>query len=177
MRLHLISPTHYQRTGALVKTTRYWTSGLTLPTLKALTPREWDVKLTDELIEDVDLDHPCDVVGITAMGPESRRVRPGRSARRPRAQGRARWPRGRCTALRNIDNSPCRIDPCLCGCASPLAAARPAEPCASLPRPAQGETGTGLAEEPRLRWYYCHPTAHNRCMESSLGGILREMAS
>ncbi len=74
MRLHLVSPTHYQRTGALVKTTRYWTSGLTLPTLKALTPREWNVRLTDELIEDVDLDYPCDVVGITAMGPQIARA-------------------------------------------------------------------------------------------------------
>ena len=86
MRLHLISPTHYQRTGALVKTTRYWTSGLTLPTLKALTPREWDVRLTDELIEDVDLDHPCDVVGITAMGPQIARAYD--LADRLRARGR-----------------------------------------------------------------------------------------
>jgi len=74
MRLYLVSPTHYQRNGELVKTTRYWTSGLTLPTLKALTPPGWDVRLTDELISDVDLDHPCDVVGITAMGPQISRA-------------------------------------------------------------------------------------------------------
>jgi radical SAM superfamily enzyme YgiQ (UPF0313 family) len=74
MRLYLISPTHYQRDGRLVKTTRYWTSGLTLPTLKALTPRDWDVKLTDELIDDVDMDYPCDVVGIGAMGPQIARA-------------------------------------------------------------------------------------------------------
>ncbi len=74
MRLYLISPTHYQRDGSLVKTTRYWTSGLTLPTLKALTPRAWDTTLTDEMIDTVDLDHPCDVVGITAMGPQITRA-------------------------------------------------------------------------------------------------------
>jgi radical SAM superfamily enzyme YgiQ (UPF0313 family) len=70
MRLYLISPTHHRRDGALVKTTQYWTSGLTMPTLKALTPREWEVRLVDELIDDVDLEWPCDVVGIGAMGPQ-----------------------------------------------------------------------------------------------------------
>jgi radical SAM superfamily enzyme YgiQ (UPF0313 family) len=74
MRLYLISPTHYRRDGSLVKTTQYWTSGLTLPTLKALTPPEWQVDLVDELIDDVDLDHPCDVVGIGAMGPQIARA-------------------------------------------------------------------------------------------------------
>ncbi|HZR84378.1 MAG TPA: radical SAM protein [Candidatus Binatia bacterium] len=74
MRLYLISPTHYQRDGSLVKTTQYWTSGLTLPCLKSLTPPEWEVRLVDELIDDVDLDWPCDVVGIGAMGPQIARA-------------------------------------------------------------------------------------------------------
>lgn len=74
MRLYLISATHYNRDRSLVKTTRYWTSGLTLPVLKALTPPEWEVRLTDELIAEVDLAHPCDVVGITAMGPQIARA-------------------------------------------------------------------------------------------------------
>jgi radical SAM superfamily enzyme YgiQ (UPF0313 family) len=74
MRLLLVSPTHYQRDRSLVKTTRYWTSGLTLPTLKALTPRGIHVDMVDELIDDVNLDHPCDVVGITAMGPQIARA-------------------------------------------------------------------------------------------------------
>jgi radical SAM superfamily enzyme YgiQ (UPF0313 family) len=68
--LHLVSPTHRLRSGQLVKTTRYWTSGLTMPALKALTPKGWDVTITDELVADVDLDRPCDVVGIGAMGPQ-----------------------------------------------------------------------------------------------------------
>jgi radical SAM superfamily enzyme YgiQ (UPF0313 family) len=74
MRLYLISPTHYLRAGGLLKTTQYWTSGLTLPTLKALTPRGWEVRLTDELIDEVDLEWPCDVVGVTAMGPQIARA-------------------------------------------------------------------------------------------------------
>jgi radical SAM superfamily enzyme YgiQ (UPF0313 family) len=77
MRIHLISPTHYLRDGSLHKTTRYWTSGITLPYLKALTPPGHDVRFTDELMADLDLarvEREADVVGITAMGPQIRRA-------------------------------------------------------------------------------------------------------
>ena len=69
MRIHLISPTHYLRDGSLHKTTRYWTSAITLPYLKALTPSPHQVDFTDELMSDLDLariDREADVVGITA---------------------------------------------------------------------------------------------------------------
>src|SRR5262245_8732015 len=77
MRIHLISPTHYLRDGSLHKTTRYWTSGTTLPYLKALTPPEHEVTFTDELMADLDLanvEREADVVGLTAMGPQIRRA-------------------------------------------------------------------------------------------------------
>ncbi|MGD9765702.1 MAG: radical SAM protein [Candidatus Binatia bacterium] len=74
VRILLISPTHYEADGALHRTTRYWTSGLTLPYLAALTPPEHQVTMVDELFHDVDLDFDGDVVGITAMGPQIRRA-------------------------------------------------------------------------------------------------------
>jgi radical SAM superfamily enzyme YgiQ (UPF0313 family) len=74
MRIYLISPTHYNADGSLHQTTRYWTSGLTLPYLKALTPPGHDVSFVDELFYDVDLQRDCDVVGITAMGPQIKRA-------------------------------------------------------------------------------------------------------
>lgn len=74
MRIYLISPTHYNADGSLHKTTRYWTSGITLPYLKALTPPEHEVTFVDELFYDVDLQRECDVVGITAMGPQIKRA-------------------------------------------------------------------------------------------------------
>jgi radical SAM superfamily enzyme YgiQ (UPF0313 family) len=74
MRIHLISPTHYSADGSLHKTTRYWTSGITLPYLKALTPPGHEVSCVDELFYDVDLERDCDVVGITAMGPQITRA-------------------------------------------------------------------------------------------------------
>jgi radical SAM superfamily enzyme YgiQ (UPF0313 family) len=45
-----------------------------MPALKALTPPGWDVTIVDELVDDVDLDRPCDVVGIGAMGPQIARA-------------------------------------------------------------------------------------------------------
>jgi radical SAM superfamily enzyme YgiQ (UPF0313 family) len=77
MRIHLISPTHYLRDGSLHKTTRYWTSGITLPYLKALTPPPHQVTFTDELMSDLEpaqVEREADVVGITAMGPQIRRA-------------------------------------------------------------------------------------------------------
>src|SRR6266436_1642764 len=77
MRIHLISPTHYLRDGSLHKTTRYWTSGVTLPYLKALTPPSNQVTFTDELMADLDLarvEREADVIGLTAMGPQIRRA-------------------------------------------------------------------------------------------------------
>ena len=74
MKIYFISPTHYGPDGALHKTTRYWTSGTTLPYLKALTPPEHQVTMVDELFYDVDLESDADVVGITAMGPQIARA-------------------------------------------------------------------------------------------------------
>src|SRR6516164_8994343 len=45
-----------------------------MPALKALTPKDWRVSITDELMGDVDLDRACDVVGIGAMGPQIARA-------------------------------------------------------------------------------------------------------
>ncbi|HEY3353577.1 MAG TPA: radical SAM protein [Polyangia bacterium] len=76
MRLYLVSPTHYLADRRLVKSVRYWTSAVTLPYLKALTPPGHDVTLCDELMagHDVDLERDCDLVGITAMGPQIARA-------------------------------------------------------------------------------------------------------
>ena len=93
MNIHLISPTHYLRDGSLHKTTRYWTSGITLPYLKALTPPEHEVTFTDELMQDSTsiVERDADVVGLTAMGPQIRaRLRSRRSLPRARQEGRPR---------------------------------------------------------------------------------------
>lgn len=40
---------------------------LALPTLAAVTPEQYQVKIIDEMIEPIDFDQDCDLVGITAM--------------------------------------------------------------------------------------------------------------
>jgi radical SAM superfamily enzyme YgiQ (UPF0313 family) len=70
MKIYLISPTHYTPDGNLVKSVHYWTSAITLPYLKALTPKEHEVVFTDELMQDVDVNSDADLIGITAMGPQ-----------------------------------------------------------------------------------------------------------
>ena len=44
-----------------------WFPKLSLPTIAAYTPPNWDVKLVDEAVQDIDFDEPCDLVGISIM--------------------------------------------------------------------------------------------------------------
>jgi radical SAM superfamily enzyme YgiQ (UPF0313 family) len=74
MKIYLVSPTHYTDDGKLVKSVQYWTSAITLPYLKALTPPEHEVTFTEELFHDVDLETDADLVGLTAMGPQIARA-------------------------------------------------------------------------------------------------------
>lgn len=52
----------------LVKQSRLYLPGLSFPLLAAMTPPNWEVDICLEVIEDVDFDSDCDVVGIGAMG-------------------------------------------------------------------------------------------------------------
>jgi radical SAM superfamily enzyme YgiQ (UPF0313 family) len=74
MKIYLVSATHYTPDGRLVKSGQYWTSAITLPYLKSITPREHEVVFSDELMQDVDLNTDADLVGITAMGPQIARA-------------------------------------------------------------------------------------------------------
>src|SRR5205814_10433089 len=91
----------------------YWTSGLTMPSLKALTPPEWKVTIVDELMSDVDLDHPCDVVAIGAMGPQIARAYDLAHALRPR--GRKVVLGGPWVSLAPIDRSLAHADAVVVG--------------------------------------------------------------
>jgi radical SAM superfamily enzyme YgiQ (UPF0313 family) len=73
-KIYLVSPTHYTPDGNLVKSVHYWTSAITLPYLKALTPAEHEVTFTDEILHDVDVNTDADIVGLTAMGPQIARA-------------------------------------------------------------------------------------------------------
>ena len=66
-RLFIIQPSHYRARSNLSihKSPKRTLVSLTLPYLAALTPPEWDVKLIDEQLTDVDFKTPADLVAIT----------------------------------------------------------------------------------------------------------------
>ena len=47
---------------------------LGLATVAALTPPEWDIRIVDENVAPIDVDEPCDVVGIGAMNVQAARA-------------------------------------------------------------------------------------------------------
>lgn len=67
-KLLIIQPTYYRNKSdcSLYKTKARTLTGLTLPYLAALTPREWDVELIDEQLTDIDFHASADLVAITA---------------------------------------------------------------------------------------------------------------
>lgn len=67
MRLHIIQPTHPARPFGrdLYKTRRRELIPLTLPYLAALVPRDVEVRVTDEQVQDWRPDQPCDAVFLT----------------------------------------------------------------------------------------------------------------
>ena len=44
-----------------------WFPKLSLPVIAAYTPESWHVDLVDEAVQDVNFDHPCDLVGLSIM--------------------------------------------------------------------------------------------------------------
>jgi radical SAM superfamily enzyme YgiQ (UPF0313 family) len=44
-----------------------WFPKLSLPVIAAYTPDSWRVDLVDEAVQDIDFDHPCDLVGLSVM--------------------------------------------------------------------------------------------------------------
>jgi radical SAM superfamily enzyme YgiQ (UPF0313 family) len=67
MKLFIIQPSHYRSRSnrKVLKTKKRNLVGLTLPYLAALTPREWDVKLIDQQLEEIDFEARVDLVAVT----------------------------------------------------------------------------------------------------------------
>ncbi|MBI4169672.1 MAG: radical SAM protein, partial [Acidobacteria bacterium] len=64
----LISASHFEPDGRVARVPRYWTSGLTLVHLEALTPPDFAVRLVDDFMNEPPPDADAGLVGITAMG-------------------------------------------------------------------------------------------------------------
>lgn len=67
-KLLLIQPTPYDKKGNLIKRKKLYFVGLGLPLLAALTPKEWEIEILLETIEEIPFDTDADVIGISSMG-------------------------------------------------------------------------------------------------------------
>jgi len=65
----LIQPTQYgSSSDQPLKQKKIYLPGLGLPLLAAYVPKQWEVKIIIEVIDEIDFDEECDIVGIGAMG-------------------------------------------------------------------------------------------------------------
>lgn len=74
MKIVLIQPSRYLGNGRLDKQRRRWLLGMTVPYVAALTPRDVQVEIKDDLIEEVTTREECDLVGFSIMSPHSSRA-------------------------------------------------------------------------------------------------------
>lgn len=68
MKVLLLASTPYREDGSLLKQSRLWLPGLTLPQIAALTPDDVEVELINETIQDIPWETDANLVGISGMG-------------------------------------------------------------------------------------------------------------
>jgi len=64
----LIQPTPYDSNNNLIKKKKLYFVGLALPLLASLTPKDFEVELCYETMEDISFDSNADLIGISSMG-------------------------------------------------------------------------------------------------------------
>lgn len=67
MKIILIQPAQLEESGKLTKFKKLLMPAITLPTIAGLTPKDIEVKIIDDYVEDINFDEDVDLVGITAM--------------------------------------------------------------------------------------------------------------
>ena len=63
-----IQPTQYAENGKLCKQKRINLPGLAFPLLAAYTPKNWEVELCIEVVDEIDFNSDADIIGIGTMG-------------------------------------------------------------------------------------------------------------
>lgn len=74
MKVLLIQSSRYWANGRLDRRKSRWLLGLTLPYLAALTPRDIQVEIKDDMLEEITFREDCDLVGITSMTHQASRA-------------------------------------------------------------------------------------------------------
>jgi radical SAM superfamily enzyme YgiQ (UPF0313 family) len=74
MKVLLIQPTGFRENGRLDRRKGRWLLGLTLPYVAALTPPDIRVEIKDDMLEDINFQEDCDLVGLTCMSHQAPRA-------------------------------------------------------------------------------------------------------
>ncbi len=74
MKVLLIQPTGFREDGRLDRRKRRWLLGMTLPYVAALTPRDIQVAIKDDMLEEVTFREDCDLVALTCMSHQAPRA-------------------------------------------------------------------------------------------------------
>ena len=64
----LIQPSPYDQNHMPIKKTKLYFVGLALPLLAAMTPKDYEVEIILEILEDIPWDTDADIIGISSMG-------------------------------------------------------------------------------------------------------------
>jgi len=64
----LIQPSPYDKKGNPIKKSKLYFVGLALPLLAAMAPKDYEVEIILEIIEDIPFDTDADIIGISSMG-------------------------------------------------------------------------------------------------------------
>jgi radical SAM superfamily enzyme YgiQ (UPF0313 family) len=67
MKILFIESTRYRSDGQLLRAKRLFYPSITLPYLAALTPKDIEVRMTHEMLEDVDFEADVDLVAVTSI--------------------------------------------------------------------------------------------------------------
>ena len=74
MKVLLIQPSQFLEDGRLDKRKRRWLLGMTLPYVSALTPRDIDVHIKDDMLDEITFQEKCDLVGLSFMSHQAPRA-------------------------------------------------------------------------------------------------------
>jgi len=74
MKVLLIQPSQFLENGRLDKRWRRWLLGMTLPYVSALTPRDIEVQIKDDMLEEITFREKCDLVGLSFMSHQAPRA-------------------------------------------------------------------------------------------------------
>jgi radical SAM superfamily enzyme YgiQ (UPF0313 family) len=64
----LIQPSQYLYNGDLIKQKKLYLPGLVFPLLAAMAPKNWEIEVKIEIIEEIDFNSDADIVGLGSMG-------------------------------------------------------------------------------------------------------------